>query len=765
MRRMCIVIARVAARRALCRCVAGSAAILAMTSVGLGSSGSVETLRGQAQFEVTVDLMTLQIRVLGANKQFVTGLTTDDFALHINGEERPISVLYEISPHAGGTAPDEPSTAGPRNLEIAVGGRVPAAARALPADLARRMPPSTRRHFLFFMDLTTATPSSVIRARDAALRFLESFVAADDMVAVAAYSPSRGLEMLVPFTGYHALAMQALKSFFGADAAGRVPPAGQDVGLHELIEFEQEMSGSGELAEALSQQEEERYASVVASYLDSLTELGRALTAIQGRKYVVFFSRGLPDSVWEMKEGNPFGGTEAKQTEIREAAQAAAEALRLSDAVVHVLHPDILPVSDIHDLSEMESRLQMGPGEANKSASVMMDRQFLSFLADETGGTTSWYAHNLEEGLRDLHVQTNAYYVLGYERQPTDPPVVSIEVTCTEPGAAVVDAPTRLAAPPDFSKLDPMQRQMQLAEALEYGVDAQGMAVEARIVPLAERDNVGRFAVLLQVPIHEVARLARQRHDGRLELEIVGVAIDDGGRVADYFRNSVGIGTSRILEAPERYRVPFRYYDLVVVPPGDYRMKLIVREARLGDLSSRSFSLSVPRAESPPLLLVGPLRLARPQESFQVRGVRPTAPPRHRRGLPLDYPFQVAGVELVPDISPFMEPGNTYRILAIVSGLSVDPITDDPRPALDVGLVDASGSVRQVEHADIVDRSEDPEDGAVALLLSLTIPAALPAGPYQLRFTVTDGVTDELARSFMLISVTSRTEDRARESP
>ena len=94
-----------------------------------------------------------------------------------------------------------------------------------------------------------------------------------------------------------------------------------------------------------------------------------------------------------------------------------------------------------------------GPGQIYRSAGVMNGRQFLNFMADETGGLSTWYAHNLEEGLADVDEFSRSYYVLGYQRQPDDPEVVSVEVNCTFPQAEITAAPTQLANVPTIDRV------------------------------------------------------------------------------------------------------------------------------------------------------------------------------------------------------------------------------------------------------------------------------------------------------------------------
>ncbi len=279
----------------------GSSAIAAL-------GAAAQEISYEAQFEVAVDLVTVQVRVVGPDEDFVSGLAANDFTLMIDGEERPITVLYEVNlpPVVLDAASSEEAAA------EALPEREPVTTvvESRPAGGDRDLPVSARRHFLLFFDFSNASRVGVQKARTAAQQFLDTYVRADDMVGVAAYSPTTGLEFLVPFTGYHTLADRAVESFFSGRAEERIQTQFADVGLQELIAFEEATSGSSELGAVLEASDAEQLAASVASYLDSLTELGEALTAVQGRKHVVFFSRGFADQVWEMKGGGALGGGE-----------------------------------------------------------------------------------------------------------------------------------------------------------------------------------------------------------------------------------------------------------------------------------------------------------------------------------------------------------------------------------------------------------------------------------------------------------------------
>jgi hypothetical protein len=192
------------------------------------------------------------------------------------------------------------------------------------------------------------------------------------------------------------------------------------------------------------------------------------------------------------------------------------------------------------------------------------------------------------------------------------------------------------------------------------------------------------------------------------------------------------------------------------MPPGKYRTKIVIREAAVGQLTSRSLELNVPEGETEERVIVGPLRIAPDRTSYLARGVDPAAPPSYREGLPLDYPFQVNGVDLTPDISPLMQAGASYEIWTSIGGVSGDLDAVALSADFELDLVDSAGASRDVEYFEAIDEEYEPETGRLNLLLWMSLPDDLSVGPHDLRIRFTNFATGETRASSLPINIVGR---------
>ena len=109
--------------------------------------------------------------MLGRDGKPVGGLAASDFEVEDDGVRQSITSVDVI--------------------DLAKKSNVP------PAEL----PAAGRRHFLLLFDLSFSTATEIARARDAAIRFLETGMAPEDLAAVATTSIGQGAKLLITFTG------------------------------------------------------------------------------------------------------------------------------------------------------------------------------------------------------------------------------------------------------------------------------------------------------------------------------------------------------------------------------------------------------------------------------------------------------------------------------------------------------------------------------------------------------------------------------------
>src|SRR5438045_1205697 len=152
-------------------------------------------LIAQVRETMTVEVVEVPVYVTGADGKPLRNLPRDAFELRVNGKAQPVEYFDAVDlaapPNASGVTP----------LAVARDAR----------------PPRERRLYLLIFDLCFATKDRIERAQRAAEAMIERPAAANDLFAVAAYSPSRGLQLASSFIRDRAALRHAIYSLQPAD--------------------------------------------------------------------------------------------------------------------------------------------------------------------------------------------------------------------------------------------------------------------------------------------------------------------------------------------------------------------------------------------------------------------------------------------------------------------------------------------------------------------------------------------------------------------
>lgn len=717
--------------------------------------------RSPVQFESAIDVMRVHVGVADGDGGFVSGLTAEDFVLRINGELRPLVDALEVSDR---TRVEEQLLP----IDTVASPAQQLAAAPVPPP---RLPAAARRHFLIFFDLTLSNLRSLRYTRETALEFVREVVLPSDVLGLATYSPRRGLEVPVAFTTNHRRVEEVLDAFTpgaaieGVDAGGagldaaarsavatdsireRFEPVGGVFNLRAMRAFEA-ASGATQIT------------SGAEDMLRGLQLLFDAMAPEQGRKHVLFFSNGLPNEVF----------TRGRFRD--EAGDTVAGALG-TDTVVHTFAPDSLQVAGFQDVSSRvlgegtQSASPLPSGDTVNRAlmpddmadfdpssglgSAFSERDVLAFLPQETGGTTTYYQRNLASGLADIEAATRSFYVLAFRMADGDDERVDVEVEVRRPEVEVTWAPSELELIGSDDRRTPLQSRLELASALESAADRADIRMQLRTMPISVRSGFGRTAIVVQVDPRELDRLRSLRGDDRVEFEVIGQAIDSRGEVRDFFRtradSSLGDGSTA--------DAPFRYYNLVVVPPGRYHIRVVVQELGTGRITSRRLQFDVPDAPPVALRMSGPVIVH--GEGGILNGARFGEQPPHRSSRPVSYPFQIMDRDLTPDLTSMLVAGQRIELFALVYDLTPPGPDDDPQAGLDVALRNSAGDFVFVERFGGVIWERSPEDGAMRLGVQLWLPEDLPSGAWELVVQATDLATGKSTDSGVELTVLSGT--------
>ncbi|HEV8435827.1 MAG TPA: VWA domain-containing protein [Thermoanaerobaculia bacterium] len=323
---------------------------------------------------ITVEVVDVPVYVYNANGA-VQNLKKDDFELYVNGKPQSIDYFDPIDFRA------------PAKTEAAA-----APAPVVPRDTR------DRRLFLLILDSAHSRPAAIDRARKAAAAMIEAS-APSDYFSVATYTAKRGLDLLVPFTNDHTVALRAALSMKGSSvhdplaisisaterenadlmagtiSGGADERAGADVIATDPIL--QKLVGGAAADNALMPA-----IRMIEDQLQDFGDIAKRLGAFEGYKHVILMSGGFSPTVTYREP--------RLMTEFR----AMANAFRGAGAVV-----------DAIDLG----------GTVNDTGfRKTFENDALHLIASETGGHFIQHENNLKNALNEISTASAVGYRLGF---------------------------------------------------------------------------------------------------------------------------------------------------------------------------------------------------------------------------------------------------------------------------------------------------------------------------------------------------------------
>ncbi len=704
----------------------------AAATAWLGAPAAAEDPEGLRE-TVDVTLVEVPVRVLDRAGEPVRGLTTGDFTLFDEGRRQQILAVdaIELAEHA---AP------------------APGAA----------MSPAARRRFLFLFDFSFARPKAIVAARRAAKDFVLSGMRDSDLAAVGTYSVETGVRLLVTFSSDRAeladaietlgleatreradplrFAYQTRRAPSGAVASsGRVrPEEGRSRGQPDIVDVLKTLA-SGNRA-----RNDDYERSRARSLIQSLRELGRTLDAVEGRKDIVFLSEGFPSRLlvgtretteeqqwliqgeaWKVDADKRFGNSTLRS----ELSEMGAFVQR-TDSVIHTV--DIAGIAADADGDGIHDLDSPAPGGATANA--------LFELARETGGEAFRGNNDIGAELRRLTHRTSFVYVLSYrpDRTEGEGKYHALKVKVGRSGARVV-ARSGYFERRDFRKRTPLERSLSAADVIANEIPFADVVPQVLAAPFAKPgpERGALVSMLVEIP---GAGLLEGDTAGRTTLEIYAYAFDAGEHLGGFVAESFGIDLAR-----SRDRLVaggLRYFGELQLPPGNYRLRTLVRNANTGRMGLTVTSLRVPAFEAGEPFLLEPVFLEAASENWvAIRG-------KPREGEASAAPPALAsfaglgGENVVPAAVPRLAPGSTARVCLVSYNFGTPGGSQD---TFKIGsqLLAPDGRPLSAATLALLGKSPTEADGRRVFLLSFTAPAEMVPGRYGLRILMEDGATSK----------------------
>ncbi len=697
-----------------------------------GAAGPVAAQQAKGGFAETTEVVAVEVpvQVVGKDGEPVRGLTAADFEVSEGRKKLPLTGFEVVDLEAPATA---------------------ARASAVPA--------SARRHFLLLFDLSFSEPKSVVKAQ-AAARQLVLGLHSSDVIAVATYHASVGPTLVLGFTSDRRQVDSALDAI-GVDLGkpndplqlvmrrgmGRRRPvqaaspnmasttAAQDyaAGSADVIAAE-----SNRLNDTLGKSDLEGQKRAVTAMTRSFADLAKVLGGIQGRKYVVYLSEGYDSrliqgttdqarvdemaaasasgEMWKVDNEDRYGSTKTAND-----VEKMLEEMRRADCVVQAV-----------DIAGLEAGAELGNRRTGGKDSLLQ-------MARGTGGELYENLNDLSSAMDKVLKKTSVTYVLTFqpEKLKTDGAYHKLKVELKNgKGARIVHRPGYYAPKP-FAERNPFERLLEAGSRVLSGEEAGDLAVSVLAAPFRiSADGMAYVPVVIEV---DGTGLMDGVQTGTLPAEIYVYAFDAAGAIPDFVTQTLGLDMAKV--QPVLRQSGLKFFGHLDLPPGDYSLRVLVRNGTTGGYGLRVAALSVPDPGQAGTVLMPAFFPEAPGKWLTAREVIPTG----EKAAP--YPFMMKDQPFIPASKPVLAPGET----AAVSLMGYNLGSGDLQVRSEVLSVDG----KEIGTGDL--RVLDREAGTVERLKGTFRPPELEPGEYLLRITLTgdDGGTGSSTIPFVIARKTT----------
>jgi VWFA-related protein len=462
-------------------------------------------------------------------------------------------------------------------------------------------------------------------AREQMLKFLEKLPAGQP---IAVYAMGTKLRMLQDFTVDPTLLRDAVKKAkFNASGARSessnaldLPPATLDAMplamLQQVLRFGQD--------QAINQMDER-----VRLTIEQLSALARNLSGYPGRKNLVWLSEAFPAYLFP-NDPDPTGRNSSSvaaasqlpivknyQGEINHAADL------LANAQVAVYPVDAGAVGN-HDsyssLSNTDSNgnylgnsargaIRNGIGGSaqasevsNASETAINSHSTMNSVAEQTGGKAFYNTNDLNRAIRDSMEDGSTYYTLGYypENKDWDGRFRRISLKVNRPGIKLHYRQGFYAVEPKvYAKQDPKIQAIDMGSALDISNPiSTALPFQAVVIPPSTQ-NGNKVQINFGIDAHAIG--FELKEDG-----LQHAAIDCGVRAYSKTGESLKLqgNTFNAALTPEQYqkvmKAIFPCNQTLELPPGEYLLRLAVRDTNNGLIGTANGNATVPAGAANP---------------------------------------------------------------------------------------------------------------------------------------------------------------------
>jgi VWFA-related protein len=678
------------------------------------------------------DLVRIDVEVTDRSGKPLKGLKADQITITDDGQAQKVSIFSYQDIEAVETASDSDT----KPIVVAVDSPSDAAAQAAGEQVR------DRRMLVLFFDLTALGVDDLVRAHDAAAKFVKQQMTKADLVSVVVFSSN--LRVLCDFTNDHAKLDKAIAQLLPGISSQLSNPlyAAAQNGEYDV----QQDTGAAYTAD-----ETEFNVFNTDQKLEAIESLANVLGAIPGRKAMIEFTGGITQT------------GEENRTQLR----AATDAANRADVSIYSIDSRGLfataPGGDVTADASTGTSMFTGASVFHQTDQREDSRDTLATLSTDTGGRAFFDLGDLNEAFPKIQQDNGGYYLVGYYLNANvkhDGAWHAVRVKVNAPGIKVRYR-NGYYAPRDFQHLEKESRDEQLAEAVhsDNPVVELPIAVETAMFRL----NDEQIYVPISAKLSSTALDWAQKH-GRRQAEFDFAAEVRGassGQIVAQLRDTINVQLNE-QRFEQVHQSNLVYQGGVVLSPGSYHLKFVVRENESGKIGTFEQNFTAPQRPAQRLSLSSVLlssQLVPVEKSSEVQ-----TKAQGLRAKLTTSPLEMEGQRIVPSVTRFFSPEQTLYVF-FQAYYPEKSDTFDPN-GLRAGLIFFRDGVQVNATPMLAPATVDAKTHSASFRISLPL-AKLASGRYTVQAVVIGAGTQESAfgRAYLALEQPPATPTPASASP
>jgi VWFA-related protein len=429
-----------------------------------------------------------------------------------------------------------------------------------------------RRLIILFFDLSAMQPDEIERSAQAAQNYLDKQMEPADLVSVV--SLGNTINVNQDFTSDREKLKKVLEGFnLGAGAGFEEGGTGTT-------------EGTADNANSFTVDDTEYNIFNTDRRLQALRTIAQQVASVPQKKALIYFSSGMDRTGIE------------NESELRAATNAAV----LANMAIYTMDirglQALPPGGEAQNASLRGKSPYSGQATLNALNSNFTTQETLVSLASDTGGRAYLDSNDFSKVFRGVQDDTSLYYLLGYHSTnlARDGKFRRITVRVNRPGVKLEYRKGYYAAA-DFKHSNKEDRERQLQEELASDLPSTDLPLYLATGYFRLADSKYYVPISLIVPGSEIP-FSRTGDQDKATLDVLGLVTDEKKLPAGGIRDTVKLAVNT---ANEVQRKNVQYDSGLILSPGKYHLKIVVRENQSGRMGAFETDFTVPDLKSTPL--------------------------------------------------------------------------------------------------------------------------------------------------------------------